>query len=79
MLVFSVFAVLPLIGIGLASQAAFLRIRERMARIGEIGRRLMGGSLLAIGVLVLTGADKVVETWFVNISPDWLVRLATSI
>ncbi|MEA5446839.1 cytochrome c biogenesis CcdA family protein [Gammaproteobacteria bacterium AB-CW1] len=79
MLVFSIFAVLPLIGIGLASQAMFMRNRDRMARIGEIGRKVMGASLLAIGLLVLTGYDKVLETWLLNISPDWLVRLTTSV
>jgi len=79
MLVFSVFAVLPLIGVGLASRAAFMRNRERMARIGEIGRKVMGASLLAIGTLALTGWDKVVETWLLNMTPDWLINLTTSV
>jgi cytochrome c-type biogenesis protein len=79
MVIFSLFAVIPLIGLGLASQAVFMRNRERMARIGEIGRQVMGGSLLLISTLVLTGWDKIVETWLLDMSPDWLIGLTTSV
>jgi len=79
MLVFSLFAVIPLIGLGLAGQAFMLRKRASMAKIGAIGRLVMGASLLLIGLLVLSGWDKVVETWLLDISPDWLISLTTSV
>jgi cytochrome c-type biogenesis protein len=79
MFVFSVAAVTPLIGAGLASRRLVASHRERMARIGRIGRRVMGVGLLAVGLLVLTGADKRVESWLLDLSPEWLLRLTSSV
>ena len=33
--------------------------------------------LLAIGLLILTGADKRLETFLVDVSPAWLTQLTT--
>jgi cytochrome c-type biogenesis protein len=77
MATFSIAAVVPLTAAGLASRAAFSRQRERMARIGEIGRLLMGWSLLLIGALVLSGLDKQLEAWLLTLAPDWLLTLTT--
>ena len=38
-----------------------------------------GGILLPVGLLVASGLDKRLETWLVDLSPDWLTRLTTSI
>lgn len=40
---------------------------------------MMGGVMLVLGALILSGLDKQLETAIVSISPDWLVRLSTSI
>lgn len=77
MLVFSFAAVLPLIALGAASRSWFGRHHQRAARFGQIGRRIMGVALLLIGLAVLTGFDKHVETWLLELTPDWLVALTT--
>lgn len=77
MAVFSVAAVLPLIAIGAASRQWFQRHRERLLQAGQWGRKLMGWSLLLIGLLVLTSLDKVLEAWLLALTPQWLVEFTT--
>lgn len=77
MAVFSVAAVVPLIAVGAASRGLLLRHQERLLQAGRWGRRLMGASLLAIGALVLSGADKLLEAWLLGLTPQWLVELTT--
>ena len=38
---------------------------------------LLGILLVAVGLLVATGADKALEAWLVSASPDWLTSLTT--
>lgn len=74
---FSLAAVVPLTTVGLLSRGAFMRHRERMARASDIGRKVMGWSLAAIGALVLSGYDKVLEAWLLDRAPDWLLDITT--
>ncbi len=77
MLCFSIAAVVPLTAAGLLSRGAFMRNRERLAQAGRWGRIAMGVSLLLIGALVLSGYDKVLETWLLELAPEWLTELTT--
>lgn len=72
MVVFSAFAVLPLLLIGLVSRARFQRDRTRLMEFGARGRRWMGWGLVVVGVLVLTGLDKTLEAWALDVMPEWL-------
>jgi cytochrome c-type biogenesis protein len=40
-------------------------------------KSVLGLLLLVIGVLVISGADKAVETFLVDASPEWLTNLTT--
>ncbi len=77
MVIFSLGAVIPLIVIGLLSRQFFREKRESLANAGQKGRIVMGWSLLVVGLLVLTGFDKQIEIWLVELSPDWLTNLTT--
>jgi cytochrome c biogenesis protein CcdA len=77
MIAFGVGAALPLLAIGLMSREALMRWRSRMLSAGSGGKKLMGALLLAVGVLILTGLDKRIETALVDLSPDWLTQLTT--
>jgi cytochrome c-type biogenesis protein len=55
------------------------RNRERMARAGALGRKIMGGGLVLVGAMVVFGWDKVVEAQLLDWTPDWLLRLTTSV
>lgn len=77
MATFSIAAVVPLTAAGLASRSVFSRRREGLATAGRIGRAVMGWSLLVIGILVLSGLDKQLEAWLLDIAPAWLAAMTT--
>jgi len=35
--------------------------------------------MLALGVMMLTGMDKLIETGLIDMSPEWLIKLTTMI
>jgi hypothetical protein len=59
------------------SREALSRWRGRLMEAGKGGKVLLGGVLVAIGLLVATGLDKRLETFLVDVSPAWLTRLTT--
>ena len=77
MLAFGLGAALPLAALGLLSREALSRWRTRLISGGAHGRMLFAIVLVAIGVIVVTGLDKRIETLGVNESPQWLTDLTT--
>ncbi|MGE4166421.1 MAG: cytochrome c biogenesis CcdA family protein [Xanthobacteraceae bacterium] len=77
MFVFGIGAALPLLVLGMLSREAMMRWRDRMMSAGHRGKIALGIMLVAIGMLILTGADKRLETYLVNVSPAWLTELTT--
>jgi cytochrome c-type biogenesis protein len=51
--------------------------RERLDWLARAGKPLMGGILIAMGVSILSGLDKTIETVLTQAMPDWLVTLTT--
>lgn len=77
MAVFGLGAALPLAVLGLLSRSALMKMRGRMLSAGQFGKALLGVALLLIGIGIVTGADKWIETALVNASPAWLTDLTT--
>jgi cytochrome c-type biogenesis protein len=77
MFVFGLGAALPLLALGLVSREAMMRWRHRLAAAGHGLKAGFGAVLAAIGVFVITGLDKTVETALVEASPQWLTDLTT--
>jgi cytochrome c-type biogenesis protein len=78
MALFGVGAGIPLILLGMLSRQA-MKFRDRMLIAGKAGKKVLGSLLLAMGVLIITGADKNIEILILKNSPDWLIQLTTSI
>jgi len=79
MALFGIGAGLPLVALGLVSRQAVARVRGRLLATGKVGKLLLGAVMVALGALILIGADKTFEAWVLNAAPDWLVRLTTAI
>jgi cytochrome c-type biogenesis protein len=79
MLVFGLGAAIPLVAIGLLSRSVLGKVRGRLAMAGDIGKKVLGGLLLLLGLMILTGLDKQLESVALDHFPDWLVDLSTSI
>jgi hypothetical protein len=77
MLAFGFGAALPLALLGLLSREVVLRWRTRLMAGGARAKAAFAVALVAIGVLVLTGLDKWIETSLVDHSPRWLTDLTT--
>jgi cytochrome c-type biogenesis protein len=77
MLAFGLGAALPLAALGLLSREALLRWRARLIAGGGRAKALFAIVILSMGVLVLTGLDRRVETLAVDQSPQWLTDLTT--
>ena len=77
MFAFGLGAALPLAALGLLSREALMRWRTRLLAGGTRAKVLFAIVIVLIGVFVLTGLDKRVETLAVDYSPQWLTDLTT--
>jgi cytochrome c biogenesis protein CcdA len=77
MVFFGIGAALPLLILGMLTREALIRWRHRLASASLGVRGALGFVLVAVGVLVLTGLDKSMETALVEASPQWLTDFTT--
>jgi len=77
MLAYGIGAGLPLMLIGVLSRETMMRWKGGMMHAGKGLKQAMGAMLVALGVLMLSGYDKAVETQLVQASPAWLTSITT--
>lgn len=77
MAVFGLGAGLPLALLGFASRHWLMRMRDHMLAAGRHGKVALGILFVVIGVSIVTGFDKQIETALVDASPAWLTDLTT--
>ena len=78
MLAFGLGIATVLLAIALAGRTLLAQVRGRLMATGQGGRRVLGALLLATGLFIGTGLDRMVEGWLVTGSPDWLIAASTS-
>ncbi len=78
MLLFGLGASLPIVMLGMLSREGMQHAKGKMALIGSSGKKILGGLMLVLGTLIISGLDKQLETAFLNVAPDWLVKISTS-
>ena len=64
-----------LLAAGLISSKVLLRSRSNVIARAQLGKKMLGWSVLVLGMLVLTKTDKVLETWAVGVLPSWMFSL----
>ncbi len=75
--VFGLGAAAPLLALGLVSRRVFMSWRDPLLAAGKRLKQSLGLLFLALGLLILSGADKNLEAALVSASPEWLTRLTT--
>jgi cytochrome c-type biogenesis protein len=75
--IFGIGAAIPVVGLAYLSRAAMMKVRGKLMQAGKTGKIVLGAIMVAIAALILSGADKPLETWLVEISPAWLTALTT--
>ena len=76
MLVFGLGSALPFLILGTLTREALMRWRNRLMSAGKGGKMLLGGALTVMGLLILFGLDRKLETWVVPLMPQFLVDLS---
>jgi cytochrome c biogenesis protein CcdA len=64
-----------LLAVGLLSGRFLVKRGATGFRAGAIGRKVLGWSVLVLGVLVLTKMDKILEALAVDLLPSWVYML----
>ena len=75
MFVFGVGTASVLVVAGLVSGSVLNRVRPGVLSKGARAKQLLGWLLIALGAMVLTGVDKVLETWALGVLPDWATQI----
>ena len=52
-------------------------MRGKLMQAGKTGKMLLGAIMIALAAMILSGADKPVESWLVEYSPARLTKLTT--
>jgi cytochrome c-type biogenesis protein len=76
MAIFGLGAATPVVILAYGSRQVVLGRRDRLRRVSAAAT-IMGIAIAAVGLLVLTGLDKIAETHLTNAMPDWLLNLTT--
>jgi cytochrome c-type biogenesis protein len=77
MIAFGAGAAAPLFVIGMLSREALVRRRNQLIAGGKQAKGALGALLVALGMLILAGLDRRLETVLVAIYPEWLTNLTT--
>lgn len=75
--IFGIGAALPVVALAYVSRSAITRMRGKLMRAGKTGKMILGAVMIALAAMILSGADKPVESWLVDHSPAWLTKLTT--
>lgn len=75
MLLFGLGAAVPLALIGTLSRRALIRWRGRMGAAGRAGKLVLGVLFVLLGGVILSGFDRVAETFLLDNSPQWLTAI----
>ncbi|MEY4294472.1 MAG: hypothetical protein RLY82_160 [Pseudomonadota bacterium] len=76
---FGIGAAMPLVAVAYLSKAKFLRFRDWMLAHSANIKKSVGLLMLLLGIAILTGYDKKLEGFLVNLMPEWLISITTRI
>lgn len=79
MLTFALGIASILLVIAFATRGFLTKWRGKLMSAGSGGKRVLGAMLFAVGIFIMTGTDRQVESALVAASPDWLIYATTSI
>jgi len=74
---FGLGAALPVVALAYVSRTALTRVRGKLLQAGKTGKMVLGSALILVATVILTGADRPLESWMVQHSPAWLTALTT--
>jgi cytochrome c-type biogenesis protein len=76
MLAFGLGSAIPLVALGLLSREAMMRWRKRLLSTGKSGKVVLGSVLILSGEMMLLRLDNMLESWFLQHGPQFLIDLS---
>lgn len=77
MVAFGIGTAIPLLVVGTLSREVLGRWRGRLMQAGRAGKLTLGAAALILAAMILTGADRSLESILVGASPAWLTDVTT--
>lgn len=77
MTLFGLGATTPLLALAYGSRQALASRKALLGKAGRWGKPLLGVLLLALGLMTLGGFDKKLESFLLDLAPEWLIDAAT--
>ncbi|MDF1582376.1 MAG: cytochrome c biogenesis CcdA family protein [Methyloprofundus sp.] len=71
MMSFGVGTGIPLVALGYFSGRKLAAIKTS----GKLGKYILGATLVFLALIILTGVDRVLESWALEILPDWVTSI----
>ncbi|MDE1917494.1 MAG: cytochrome c biogenesis protein CcdA [Sphingomonadales bacterium] len=68
-----------LLVLAFATRSLIAAWRGRLLSAGTGGKKALGALIIMVGLLIVTGADHMIEDAVLSASPDWLTNLTTSL
>ena len=79
MLAFGIGVSTVLVGLAYGSREVLAARRERLAAWMPWAKPIMGIALLLVGAAIFFHLDRMIESWLLDVMPDWLVDLSVSV
>jgi cytochrome c biogenesis protein CcdA len=71
MMSFGVGTAIPLVALGYFSGRKLATIKSS----GKLGKTILGATLVFLALIILTGVDRILESWALEILPDWVTSI----
>lgn len=71
MLAFGIGTAIPLVALGYFSGKKLSKIKTT----GKVGKYILGGALVFLAIMILTGVDRALEAWALEFLPDWVTSI----
>ena len=68
-----------IIALGYGAREAIMSRQAAMRVLAEKSKPLMGIIFIAVGIMILTHFNQIIEVWLLDLMPDWLLFFSVSI
>lgn len=76
-LVFGAGVATSILAFAYGSRKALSARKQTLQKLAKYAKPMFAGALIAVGVMIFTGIDKVIEARMLDVMPDWLIRFTT--
>lgn len=76
-LVFGAGVATSILAFAYGSRKALSARKQTLQKLAKYAKPMFAGALIAVGVMIFTGIDKMIEARMLDVMPDWLIRFTT--